>query len=261
MPGSSTRGRRPAGPRCCPRRPGTTRATCSRWSTGPTRRGSPSCCPARSQPAPEDPGAVALIWADWQSCGDAGDELLDPVRAQYRECFAVVRCAYEGRVYSRCVYIWVDADFALARGLHPGLPEEARVDPPDEAAPVRPGRARIGPGGTFAGHAGRRRPPAGPGGGDAARAGPGHRVRQRASDGAPPVDALDREGRARSLDELIGSGSASVEAGPGLARRRHPRAVRVADRGTGPAGGPRDHRRLLPAGRRHLGRRPGAEVP
>jgi acetoacetate decarboxylase len=38
--------------------------------------------PGPLQPAPEDPGAVALIWADWQSCGDSGDELLDPVRAQ-----------------------------------------------------------------------------------------------------------------------------------------------------------------------------------
>ena len=37
------------------------------------------------QPAPEDPGAVALIWADWQSCGDGGAELLDPVLAQYQE--------------------------------------------------------------------------------------------------------------------------------------------------------------------------------
>jgi len=75
-------------------------------------------------PAPDDPGAVALIWADWQSCGDSREELLDPVRAQYRECFAVVRCAYQGRTYSRCVYIWVDKDFALARGLHQGYPKK-----------------------------------------------------------------------------------------------------------------------------------------
>jgi len=54
-------------------------------------------------PAPQDPAAVALIWADWQSCGDSGEELLDPVRAQYSECLAVVRCGYGGRVYSRCV--------------------------------------------------------------------------------------------------------------------------------------------------------------
>ena len=44
--------------------------------------------------ADDDPGAVAIIWADWQSCGDGGEELLDPVRSQYKECFVVVRCRY-----------------------------------------------------------------------------------------------------------------------------------------------------------------------
>src|SRR5215475_6210535 len=60
-------------------------------------------------PAPEDPGA---------------EELIDPVRAQYSECLAVVRCVYGGRVYSRCVYIWVDSDVALARGLVQGYPKK-----------------------------------------------------------------------------------------------------------------------------------------
>ena len=105
--------------------------------------------PGPLQPAPEDPGAVALIWADWQSCGDSGDELLDPVRAQYRECFAVVRCAFEGRVYSRCVYIWVDADFALARGLHQGYPK--KLGSIWITRPIRHGKAgpRLEPGGRF----------------------------------------------------------------------------------------------------------------
>ena len=153
--------------------------------------------PGPLQPAPEDPGAVALIWADWQSCGDAGDELLDPVRAQYRECFAVVRCAFEGRVYSRCVYIWVDADFALARGLHQGYPKKLGSIHQTRAHPFGRAAPRIGPGGTFAGTlaaADRRLAQAVV---TLARAGPGGRVRQRAPDGAPPVDALDREGRAR----------------------------------------------------------------
>jgi acetoacetate decarboxylase len=101
-------------------------------------------------PAPQDPGAVALIWADWQSCGDSGEELLDPVRAQYSECLAVVRCGYGGRVYSRCVYIWVDKDFAIARGLHQGYPKklgsmwQSRPHPFAHAAP------QIAPGGVFA---------------------------------------------------------------------------------------------------------------
>jgi acetoacetate decarboxylase len=74
--------------------------------------------------APDDPGAVALIWADWQSCGDSFEELLDPVRSQYKECFVVVRCSFQGEVWSRCVYIWVDKDFALVRGHHQGYPKK-----------------------------------------------------------------------------------------------------------------------------------------
>ena len=72
----------------------------------------------------EDPGAVAFIWADWQSCGDDHSELLDPVRAQYKESFVVVRCRYEGQLYSRCVFIWVDKDFALVRGYLQGYPKK-----------------------------------------------------------------------------------------------------------------------------------------
>ena len=74
--------------------------------------------------AEEDPGAVAIIWADWQSCGESQVELLDPVRSQYKECFVVVRCRWNGEHYSRCVYIWVDKDFALARGWYQGYPKK-----------------------------------------------------------------------------------------------------------------------------------------
>lgn len=105
--------------------------------------------PAPLEPAPDDPGAVAVIWADWQSCSDSAEELLDPVRSQYKECFVVVRCSFEGRTYSRCVYIWVDKDFALARGLHQGYPKklgsihQTRPHPFGRAAP------RLAPGGRF----------------------------------------------------------------------------------------------------------------
>ncbi|HET9656764.1 MAG TPA: acetoacetate decarboxylase family protein [Kineosporiaceae bacterium] len=99
--------------------------------------------------APEDPGAVALIWADWQSCSDGGEELLDPARSQYKEAFAVVRCRYRGTVYSRCVLIWVTTDFAIARGVHQGYPKKlgsihlTRPMPRGRAAP------RVGRGGRF----------------------------------------------------------------------------------------------------------------
>jgi acetoacetate decarboxylase len=99
--------------------------------------------------ADEDPGAVAFIWADWQSCSAGGQELLDPARSQYKEAFAVVRCGYQGQTYSRCVLIWVTTDFAIARGVHQGYPKklgsmwQTRPHPFGQAAP------QIGAGGLF----------------------------------------------------------------------------------------------------------------
>jgi len=80
--------------------------------------------PAELGLADENPGAVALIWADWQSCSESGAELLDPARSQYLEAFAVVRCTFEGVTYSRCVAIWVTKDFAMARGWFQGYPKK-----------------------------------------------------------------------------------------------------------------------------------------
>ncbi len=99
--------------------------------------------------AEDDPGAVAIIWADWQSCSDRGDELLDPVRSQYKETFAVVRCRLDAETYSRCVYIWVDKDFALARGWYQGYPK--KLGAIWLTRPVTVGRAgpRLQAGGTF----------------------------------------------------------------------------------------------------------------
>lgn len=99
--------------------------------------------------ADEDPGAVAFIWADWQSCSDTFAELLDPARAQYKEVFVVVRCKYEGETYSRAAYIWVDKDFAIARGVLQGYPKKlAEIW---MTRPVAFGKAgpRLEPGGTF----------------------------------------------------------------------------------------------------------------
>ncbi|WP_370287724.1 acetoacetate decarboxylase family protein [Nocardioides sp.] len=105
--------------------------------------------PAPLELAPEDPGAVAFIWADWQSCSTSREELLDPVRSQYKEAFVVVRCAYEGVTYSRCVYIWVDKDFAIARGLHQGYPKKLGSMWQTRPHPFAHGAPQIGPGGMF----------------------------------------------------------------------------------------------------------------
>ena len=56
----------------------------------------------------DDPGAVSVIFADWQSCSEGGKELLDPYFAQYKECFIWWESSIEGNSACRCVYIWVD---------------------------------------------------------------------------------------------------------------------------------------------------------
>lgn len=113
---------------------------------------------ARLLPAPlepahddEDPGAVAFVVADWQSCSATLEELDDPVRSQYMEAFFVVRCRWQGRVWSRCVYIWVDKDFALARGHVQGYPK--KLGSIHLTRPVTVGKAgpRLAAGGRFAG--------------------------------------------------------------------------------------------------------------
>ena len=90
-----------------------------------------------------------MIWADWQSCSDTFEELLDPVRAQYVETFVVVRCQYRGETYSRCVYIWVDKDDAMVRGHHQGYPK--KLGELYLTRPVNVGVAgpRLEPGGRF----------------------------------------------------------------------------------------------------------------
>ena len=126
----------------------------------------------------------------------------------------MVRCAFGGRVYSRCVYIWVDSDVALVRGLVQGYPKklgsihQTRPHPFGRAAP------RIAPGGTFAGTlsaGGRRlaqavvtlREEAPAPGFVNAHPMAHHRWMPSIEKGAPDA-----------LAELVASGSASVEGGP-----------------------------------------------
>lgn len=101
------------------------------------------------EPADEDPGALAVIWADWQSCSDNGGELLDPIRSQYMEVFIVARCKYNGEHYSRCLAIWVDRDYAMVRGHHQGYPK--KMGSAFMTRPVTVGKAgpRLEPGGQF----------------------------------------------------------------------------------------------------------------
>ncbi len=101
------------------------------------------------EPADENPGAVAVIWADWQNCADDYSEILDPARSQYMEAFVVVRCKYQGKTYSRCVYIWVDSDYAMVRGHHQGYPK--KLASIYMSRPITIGQAgpKLQPGGRF----------------------------------------------------------------------------------------------------------------
>ncbi|MBU6206828.1 MAG: acetoacetate decarboxylase family protein [Alphaproteobacteria bacterium] len=99
--------------------------------------------------ADDDPGAVAAIWADWQSCGNDFSQILDPVRGQYKEMFFVVRCKFQGKTWSRCIYIWVDKEFAVLRGQHQGYPKKLGSIQMSRPAYVGKGGPRLEPGGTF----------------------------------------------------------------------------------------------------------------
>jgi hypothetical protein len=79
--------------------------------------------PAGLEPHP-DQGRCAALFIDWQSCSDSRDELDDPVRSQYREFFVVVNALLDGEPVTSCPYIWVDRDFALARGWVQGFPKK-----------------------------------------------------------------------------------------------------------------------------------------
>jgi acetoacetate decarboxylase len=107
--------------------------------------------PPGLEPA-EDPGRCALFFADWQSSSDDGNELLDPVRSQYHECFVLTSAALDGMAVTNCPLIYVDQDIALVRGLIQGWPKQLgsvyltrAFGLPSKAAGI------LGPGGKFAG--------------------------------------------------------------------------------------------------------------
>lgn len=71
-----------------------------------------------------DRGRCAAVFADWQSCSETGDELTDPVRGHYREFYIVVSGLLDGQEVTTCPFIWVNQDFALARGWIQGFPKK-----------------------------------------------------------------------------------------------------------------------------------------
>jgi hypothetical protein len=169
--------------------------------------------PAPLSLATEDPGAVAMIWADWQSCSSSREELLDPVRSQYKEAFVVVRCSFEGQTFSRCVYIWVDKDFAIGRGIHQGYPKKLGSMWQTRPHPFPQGAPQIGPAGRF----GQRSHPA-----TAPRGGGADASAESETNGFVNSHKMAHHrilpgiasGAADAYAELIESGSSEFAAGP-----------------------------------------------
>lgn len=107
--------------------------------------------PPGLEPLPEDAGRCSALFVDWQSCSDGGEELIDPSRSQYKEFFVVVNALLDGEQVTTCPFIWVDQDFALARGWIQGFPKKLgdiwitrRFDVPSAAAPGIAAGSRFG---------------------------------------------------------------------------------------------------------------------
>ena len=54
----------------------------------------------------------------------AATSCVDPIRSHYREFFIVVNALLDGEEVTTCPFIWVDQDFALARGWIQGFPKK-----------------------------------------------------------------------------------------------------------------------------------------
>jgi hypothetical protein len=93
-------------------------------------------------------------FCEWQACTDHGNELVDPVYAQYKEFFVLIE-AHSGHVAGAalyCPFIYVDQDISMARGWMQGWPKKVGsvwmtrsypgLDRP-AAAPIRAG-TRLG---------------------------------------------------------------------------------------------------------------------
>lgn len=98
-----------------------------------------------------EPGLVAAVFGDWQSCTEGCEELLDPVRSQYREFYIVFPASWQGKPVARCPYCWVDKDFSLVRGLIQGFPKRLGRIAMTRSFGLGKASPLIGPGAQFAG--------------------------------------------------------------------------------------------------------------
>lgn len=102
--------------------------------------------------ASADAGRCFAFFADWQACTEDREELLDPVRAQYREFFVLAAARFAGEEVMTCPYILVDQDVSLMRGLLQGFPKVmGSIHMTRSFAALGAAAPLVAPGGTFAG--------------------------------------------------------------------------------------------------------------
>jgi Acetoacetate decarboxylase (ADC) len=68
-------------------------------------------------------GNAACHFCEWQWTTD-GSELLDPIYAQYKECFVVIEADRDGARALYCPFIYVDQDMSMVRGWLQGWPKK-----------------------------------------------------------------------------------------------------------------------------------------
>ena len=222
----------------CRRRRGTTSATSSSSTSRADPRRPRRCCQTGLEPFGE-PGRCAAVFVDWQSRSEDGDELTDPVRAQYKEAYIVISGAAGRRARLLLLVHLGRPGLRDGARLDPGLPEEARrgVDDPHVPDPVGGGARRCSPARAF----GATCTPAGVS--SPARGYSSSRVETGSVHTDPPIvnvryfprlSAGDHERPA--VHELVRAGQPRPRGVGDLGGRRGARAVRRAGRGTHAAG-------------------------
>jgi len=89
---------------------------------------------------------AVIMFLDWQFTA-SNEEMLDPARYQYRECFLLLDAHWGETAVAYCPYIFVDNDAAIMRGLTQGFPKKlgsifqtrSFAAPSPAAAPVAAG--------------------------------------------------------------------------------------------------------------------------
>jgi acetoacetate decarboxylase len=108
--------------------------------------------PKPLEPGPEL-GMAYVAFGKWWSVADAGRDMMhvNPGRTQYKEAAIWVGCSYKGEPGQMCIPIWVDNDFAMARGWFQGFGKKFGNISITEYHPLNPAMGEVGVGSKISG--------------------------------------------------------------------------------------------------------------